>query len=71
MMEGIEIPNQQKIGTLGEKETYKYLAIFEADSIKQAEIKEKIKKESPKNKIKNPNSKPKLHSRNLIKEINT
>ena len=34
MMEGIELPNQQKIKTLEEKETYKYLGIFEADAIK-------------------------------------
>ena len=27
--------------TLGEKDTYKYYGIFEADTIKQAEIKEK------------------------------
>ena len=32
----IEIPNQKKkIRTLGEKETYKYLGILEADTIKQ------------------------------------
>ena len=31
--------------TLGENETYKYLGILEADTIKQAEIKEKIQKE--------------------------
>ena len=28
----------------GEKETYKYLGILEADTIKQAEMKEKLKK---------------------------
>ena len=28
----------------GEKETYKYLGILEADTIKQVEMKEKIKK---------------------------
>ena len=38
-------PNQYKIRTPGEKETYNYLGIFEADSIKQVEMKEKIKKE--------------------------
>ena len=32
----------RKIRTLGEKETYKYLGILEADIIKQAEMKEKI-----------------------------
>ena len=43
--EGIELPNQEKIRTLGEKETYRYLGILEADTIKQEEMKEKIKKE--------------------------
>ena len=33
--EGIEIPNQESIRTLGEKENYKYLEILEADNIKQ------------------------------------
>ena len=40
----MELPNQDKIRTPGEKETYKYLEILEADTIKQVEIKEKIKK---------------------------
>ena len=31
--EGIELPNQLLIRTLGEKETYKYLGILEADTI--------------------------------------
>ena len=31
---GMELPNQDKIRTLGEKETYKYLGILEADTIK-------------------------------------
>ena len=33
-MEGIELPNQEKNRRLGENETYKYLEIFEADTIK-------------------------------------
>ena len=41
MTEGIERPNQEKIRTLGEKETYEYLGILEADSIKKAKMKEK------------------------------
>ena len=41
MTEGIELPNQEKIGTLGEKETYKYLGILKADTIKQDERKNK------------------------------
>ena len=41
----MELPNQEKIRTLGEKQTYKYLGILEADTIKQEEMKEKIKTE--------------------------
>ena len=33
MTEGIELPNQEKNRTLGEKETYKYLVILETDTI--------------------------------------
>ena len=32
--DGIELPNQDKNRTLREKETYKYLDILEADTIK-------------------------------------
>ena len=39
---GIEVPNQERIRTLGEKENYKFLGILEADTIKQVETKEKI-----------------------------
>ena len=35
MTEGVELPNQVVIRTLGEKETYKYLGILKADTIKQ------------------------------------
>ena len=38
------IPNQDKIRKLGEKETYKYLGILEADIIKLVEMSEKIRK---------------------------
>ena len=40
----MELPNQDKIRSLGEKETYKYLGILEADTIKEVEMKGKIKK---------------------------
>ena len=46
LTDGIELPNKDKIKTLAEKETYKYLGILEADTIKQAEMKENIQKES-------------------------
>ena len=42
--EGIELPNQERTRTLVEKETYKYLGILDVDTIKQAEMKEKILK---------------------------
>ena len=34
LTERIDLPNQDKIRTLGENETYKYLGILEADTIK-------------------------------------
>ena len=65
----MELPNQDKIRTLGEKETYKYLGILEADTIKQVEIKDKIQKEYLRRTRKLLETKP--SSRNLIKGINT
>ena len=66
LTDGMELPNQDKIRTHGENETYKHFVILEADTIKQVEIKDKIQKEYcrklPEKKIK---------SRNLIKGINT
>ena len=41
----MEQPNQNKIRTLGENKTYKYLESFEADTKKQLEMKEKIQNE--------------------------
>ena len=34
MTGGMELPNHDKIRTLGEEETYEYLGILEADTIK-------------------------------------
>ena len=69
LTDGMELPNQCKIRTLGEKETYKYSGILEADTIKQVKMKEKIKKEYLRRtrKLLETN----LCSRNLIKGINT
>ena len=39
--EGVEQSNQVVLRMFGEKETYKYWGIFEADTIKQQEMKEK------------------------------
>ena len=45
MTDGMEQPNHEKIRTLGENETYKYLGILETDTIKQVAMKDKIRKE--------------------------
>ena len=45
LTDGMELLNKEKIRTPGEKETYKYLGILEAGTIKQVKMKEKIKKE--------------------------
>ena len=39
LTDGIEPPNQDKIRKIAENETYKYLGILEADTIKQVEMK--------------------------------
>ena len=44
MIKGIELPNQDKIRTFSENKPYKYLGILEVDTMKRAEMKEKIKK---------------------------
>ena len=41
IMERIELPNQERIRTLEEKENYNHLGIFETDAIKQVDRKEK------------------------------
>ena len=69
MTDGMELPNHDKILTLGKEETYKYLGILEADTIKQVEIKDKIRKEYLRRTRKLLETK--LSSRNLIKGINT
>ena len=69
MTDGMELPNQDKIRTLGEKQTYKYLGILEADTIKQVEMKDKIKNEYLRRTRKLLETK--LSSSNLTKGINT
>ena len=69
MTDGIELPNHDKIRTLGEEQTYKYLGILEADTIRQVEMKDKIRKEYLRKTRKLLETK--LSSRNLIKGINT
>ena len=65
----MELPNQDKIRTLGENETYKYLGSLEADTIKQVEMKDKIQKEYLRRTRKLLETK--LSNRNLIRGINT
>ena len=47
----MKLPNQDKIRRLAENETYKYLGIFEADTLKQ-DVKDKIKKRMSQEKYK-------------------
>ena len=68
LTDGLELPNQDKIRTLAENETYKYLGILEADSIKLVEIKDKIQKEYLMRTRKLLETK--LSCRNLIRGIN-
>ena len=65
--EEIELPYQERIRTLREKD--KYLRILEAATIKQAEIEEKKRNEYLRRKRKLCETK--LCSRNIIKWINT
>ena len=67
--DGIELPNHDKIRTLEENETDKYLGILEADTIKQVQMKDTIRKEYLRRTRKLLETK--LSSRNLIKGINT
>ena len=69
MTDGMELPNHDKIRTLGENETYRYLGILETDSIKQEEMKHKIQKEYLRRTRKLLETK--FTSRNLTKGINT
>ena len=62
LTDGMEQP-KDKIRTLTESETYKFMVILEADTIKQVEMKDRIQKEYL---IRTR----KLSSRNLIKLIN-
>ena len=68
LTDGIELPNQNKIRTLGVKETYKYLGILEANTVKQVEMREKIQKEYLRGTRKLLETK--LSIRNLSKGIN-
>ena len=45
MTKGMELLNQEKIRMFREKETWTYLKILEADTVKQLEMKEEIKNE--------------------------
>ena len=69
LTDGMELPNQDNIRMLAENETYKYLDILEADTIKQVEMKDKIQKEYLRRTRKLLETK--LSSQNLIKGINT
>ena len=44
MTDGMELSKQENIRMLREKVTYKFLGILEPDTIKQVELKKKLKK---------------------------
>ena len=67
--DGIELLNQDKIIALAENETYKYLGILEADTIKQVEMKDKIQNKYLRRTRKLLETK--LSNKNLIEGINT
>ena len=67
--DGTELPNHDRIRTLEENETYKHLGILEADTIKQVQMKDTIRKEYLRRTRKL--LKTKLSNRNLIKGTNT
>ena len=69
IMERKELPNQEGIRTLREKENYKYLGILNSDTIKQVEMKEKLRNEFLRKMKKLLETK--FCSRNLTKRINT
>ena len=69
MTDGMAVPNHDIIRTLGENETHKYLGILEANTIKQVEMKNKIRKEYLRRTRKLLETK--LSSRNFIKGLNT
>ena len=69
MTDGMELSNHVKIRTHGKNETYKYLGILEVDTIKQVEMKNRIRKEYLRRTRKLLETK--LSSRNLIKGLNT
>ena len=67
--DGMELPNHDRIRTLVDNETYKYLGILEADTIKQVQMKDTMRKEYLRRTRKLHETK--LSSRHLIKGINT
>ena len=67
MTDGMEQPNHDRIRTLEENETYKYLGILEADTIKQVLMKDLIRKRISQENAKTTRNKTlqqKLHQRN-------
>ena len=69
LADGMELPSQDKIRTLEEKETYKYFGILKVSTIKLREMKDQIKEEYLRRTRKLLETK--LYSRYPIKGINT
>ena len=68
-IEVIDMPNQENSRSYGEKKNFKYLGKVQADAIKEAEMKEKIKKRNTSERENLP--KTYFCSKNSIKGINT
>ena len=67
--EGIEQPYGKSIRRIGKKKNYKFFGMLEANTTKQAEMKEKTRKEKPQKNKKIPETK--FCNRNFTKERNT
>ncbi len=67
--EGVRLPNQDEIKSLGEEDSYKYLGVLESDDIKNEEMKKNIRAEYFRRIRKILNSK--LNGGNIITAINS
>ena len=67
--EGIELPNDEKIRSLKEDDSYKYLGILQSNEIQRKDMKEKVGKEYKRRVRKMLETK--LNGGNIIKAINT
>ena len=67
--DGIILPDENRIKSMNEDCSYKYLGVLESDQVKQKEIKEKLSDEYKRRVRKSLQSK--LNERNMVQAINT